>query len=85
MMDMMNGGMGSMMAVLVIFWAVFGLVLLALAVAALVWLVRALRRQSDSQQARSRLSPDEELDRRYATGELSREQYLQTKADLTHA
>ncbi len=73
------------MAFLIVFWVVFGLVLLALAVAALVWLVQALRRQSETDRARSRPSPDEELNRRYASGELSREQYLQSKADLTHS
>jgi uncharacterized membrane protein len=68
MMDMMNCGMGGMMAFLIIFWVVFGLVLLALAVAALVWLVQALQRQSETDRTRSRLSPDEELNRRYASG-----------------
>lgn len=80
-MDMMSGGMGAMMGALFIFWALFGLMLLALAVAALVWLIRALRRPSHRPQR----TATEELDRRYATGELTREQYLQTKADLTHA
>ncbi len=84
MMDMMTGGMGGMMAFLIVFWVVFGLVLLALAVAALVWLVQALRR-SETDRARSRLSPEEKLNRRYASGELSREQHLQSKADLTHS
>ncbi len=84
MMDTMTGGMGGMMTFLIVFWVVFGLVLLALAVAALVWLVQALRRQSETDRARSRLS-SEELNRRYASGELSREQYLQPKADLTHS
>lgn len=64
---------------------VFGLVLLALAIAALVWLIQALRRQSETDRARSRLSPEDELNRRYASGELSREQYLQSKDDLTHS
>ncbi len=85
MMDTMNGGMGGMMAFLIVFWVVFGLVLLALAVAALAWLVQALRRQSATDRVRSSPSPDEELNRRYASGELSREQYLQVKADLTHS
>lgn len=85
MMDMMNGGMGGMMVFLMVFWLVFGLVLLALAIAALVWLIRALRRQSETDWARSSLSPEDELNRRYASGELSREQYLQSKADLTHS
>jgi uncharacterized membrane protein len=85
MMDMMNGGMGGMMVFLIIFWLIFGLVLLALAIAALVWLIRALRRQSQPDPARSNLSPQDELNRRYAYGELSREQYLQSKADLTHS
>lgn len=83
-MDMMNGGMGGMMVFLMVFWLVFGLVLLALAIAALVWLIRALRRQSETDSARPNLSPEDELNRRYASGELSREQYLQSKADLTH-
>ncbi len=82
MMDMMNSGMGAMMAFLIVFWVVFGLVLLALAVAALVWLVQALRQQSQNDPARLLLSPDEELNRRYASGELSRDQYLRSRADM---
>ncbi len=85
MMDIMNGGMGAMMAFLIVFWVAFGLVLLALAVAALVWLVQALRRQSQNDPARSQLSPDEELNRRYASGELSRDQYLQSRADMARS
>ncbi len=85
MMDMMNSGMGAMMAFLIVFWVAFGLVLLALAVAALVWLVQALRQQSQNDPARARLSPDEELNRRYASGELSRDQYLQSRADMARS
>ncbi len=85
MMDMMNSGMGAMMAFLIVFWVAFGLVLLALAVAALVWLVQALRRRSQNDPTRSQLSPDEELNRRYASGELSRGQYLQSRADMARS
>ncbi len=50
-----------------------------------MWLVQALRRQSQNDPARSQLSPDEELNRRYASGELSRDQYLQSRADMARS
>lgn len=78
MMGMMGGGMAGV----VIFWVILGLVLLALASTALIWMVRALHRQDQvPQPPQSR--PTDELDRRYAAGELSREQYLQRKADIS--
>ena len=82
-MEMMGGGMAVVMVLFAIFWILFGLVLFALAVTALIWLIRALRQQGTSEgiSASSRTIADE-LERRYASGELSREQYLQYKADL---
>jgi uncharacterized membrane protein len=80
MMDMMGGGM----AVVVIFWVILGLVLLALASTALIWMVRALHRQDHVPQA-PQSKPTDDLDRRYAAGELSREQYLQCKADISRS
>lgn len=79
--DMMGGGMmgGAMM----LLWLVFALVLLALAVTALVWLVRQVQGRSGASDAPgTRTSAWEELDRRYAAGELGRDDYLQARADL---
>lgn len=74
---MMDGGMmmggGLMMLVMV----VLVLMLLALAVTGIVWFVR----QSDSTGATSS-SAREELDGRYAAGDIDRNDYLQRRRDL---
>jgi hypothetical protein len=57
-MDMMSAGM----AVVVIFWVILGLVLLALASTALIWMVRALHRQDQVPQAPPS-RPTDSLDR----------------------
>lgn len=85
--DMMGNGAGAGFMVL---WMVFGLLLTVLLVVGIVWLVRQVSsnggRPSDHQQP---LSPGsgsgtarEELDRRYARGEISREEYLAIRDDL---
>jgi putative membrane protein len=60
------------------------LVLLALAIAAVFWLVRATtgpdRRPGDAELPRRRGLAV--LEERYARGEISREEFLQKKADL---
>ena len=77
--NMMNGMMGGMM----VLWVLLLLVLIALAVAAVVWLVRSMRRPPPGAQgARSDSGARAELDRRYASGELSREDYVQRRSDL---
>jgi uncharacterized membrane protein len=81
--EMMGGGMAVVMMLLAIFWVLFGLVLFALAVTALLWMVRALKRQNSSPPAASGPRVLDELDRRYASGELSRDEYLQYKSDMT--
>jgi putative membrane protein len=66
------------------FWAAFSVVVLGLIVAGVIWLARTLtatigpgRRPGDqSGGARG------ELDARYARGELTREEYLQRRADI---
>lgn len=81
--DAMNG-MGGWMAGMAILWIVFVLVLLALGVAALVWLVQLIRRGTVQARANPERSDARlELDRRYATGEVSREEYLQRRDDLS--
>ncbi len=77
--DMMDGGMmgGAVMMLLV---ALFVLALTVLAVAAIVWVVRQSRGNSSGSAG---LSPArQELDRRYAVGELNRDQYLERRRDL---
>lgn len=73
MMDggmMMGGGVMMLMTVLLV------LAFLALVVAAIVWLVREGADTGGSSSAR------QELDRRYAAGEVDRDEYLQRRRDL---
>ena len=66
---MMTGWMSGWMAV----WGVLALALVVLAVTATVWLVRQLSRDSTHRDV---------LERRYAAGEIDREEFLQRRADL---
>lgn len=82
---MMGDGMmdGGMMGGMMLLWVVFVLVLLALAVTALIWLIRQLRRPSSpGRSSAGAADAREELDRRYATGELAREDYLRAREDI---
>ncbi len=65
-------------------WMVFGLLVLVLVVAAIVWLVRSMGSSDARSWSRSDRSgsPREELDRRYARGEITREEYRQLRDDL---
>jgi putative membrane protein len=74
MMDGMMGG-GAFMW----FWAVFALLVLALLVVGVVWLVRTL---AGAGPASTLSTARQELDLRYARGELTREEYQQRRADL---
>ena len=74
----MMGGSG-MMGGMVVLWVLFVIVLLALAVTALVWLVRNMSRSgSEPTPQTSR----DELDRRYAAGQIDRDHYLEVRRDL---
>ncbi len=76
---MMDGWMG----VLWLLWALLLVALTVLAVVAVLWLLRNPRRPGRGLHAGPPRSPArEELDRRYATGELSRDDYLQRRRDL---
>ncbi len=76
---MIGFGMGFGLFFLVLIFG--GLILLAL------WLVKALfpdgQKPTGSQSDRQ-LTPQEILDRRYARGELTRDQYERMKSDLTN-
>jgi putative membrane protein len=76
---MWDGGSWAFMWV----WLLFALALLLLTVLGIVWLVRALisDRGGGTRQPVGSAARDE-LDRRYARGELSREEYLQIRQDL---
>ena len=79
--DMMNGGM--MGGGFVWFWAVLWLVVLALLVVGAIWLARTLTRPSSPSGGPTAPSAARaELDLRYARGDLTREEYLQRRADL---
>jgi putative membrane protein len=62
---------GGMMYLAVIAHAVLYLVLLTLAVLGIIWLIRALRTQT------THSNPIDVLQRRYAAGEISDEEYQQ--------
>jgi len=70
---MMDGwGMG--------FGFIFWLVILAVVIAGIVWFVRS---QQDSQRRERRSTALDMLEERYARGDLTREEYLQKKRDIT--
>jgi putative membrane protein len=69
---MMSGWMGSWM----VLWAVLALALVVLAVVATLWLVKHLT-SSGSGSDEQRI-----LERRYASGDIDREEFLQRRHDL---
>jgi putative membrane protein len=84
-----GGGMMAMMGGWMLLWALVGLAVLVLAVLGATWLARRLSpdRREDSLSSPGR--PDEApsaqelLRRRYAAGEIHREEYLRMQRDLT--
>lgn len=80
MMDM--GGMGAAMDMGGwLGWAILGMLLVGIVVAFAVVLTRGRRTEVVSAGAR----PLDELDRRYARGEVDRDAYLQARGDLQQA
>lgn len=73
---MMDGGMMMGGGVMMLMMALLVLGFLVLMIAAIVWLVRQGTGTGGSSSAR------EELDRRYAAGEVDRDEYLQRRRDL---
>lgn len=70
--DMMSGWVGSWLAL----WAVLALALIVLAVVATVWLVKHLSGSGSGSDDR-RI-----LERRYASGDIDREEFQQRRDDL---
>jgi putative membrane protein len=82
LMTAMGGGMmdGGMMGGFEWFWAILWVVVLALLVAGAIWLARTLTRPPNPPSGPGPARA--ELDLRYARGDLTREEYLQRRADL---
>ena len=80
MMDggMMGGGMMLGMGAVMVLWALLGLALLVLAVVATLWLAK---RMSPGPSGSSE-GPEEVLRRRYAAGELDRDEFLRMQSEL---
>lgn len=76
----MNGmpGMGPWIMLL---WGLFTLALLVLVILAIIWLVRSLMAGSGDGRG-DRDGTEEILRRRYAAGEISREEYKRLREDL---
>lgn len=88
---MWDGTMSGWAWLMMLPWLLFSVALLVLVVLAVVWLARNLGSGSPrggepgaSPQPGSR-SAREELDVRYARGELTREEYVQARRDLEGA
>ncbi|MDP9406657.1 MAG: SHOCT domain-containing protein [Actinomycetota bacterium] len=74
MMNMMAGMMGGWM----LLWALVGLALLALVVVATIWLAKRVSPSSSASEG-----PDAVLQRRYAAGEIDRDEFLRVQRDLS--
>jgi putative membrane protein len=88
MRDMMGGTMSGAMGAWMIVWVLLGLAVLGLAVAGGVWAARTLAGRETGRQASGAILPPDiaeaqaVLRRRYAAGEITREDYLQAKVEL---
>jgi putative membrane protein len=86
---MMEGGMMGMMGGWMLLWALVGIALLVVAVLAAIWLVkhrsppRPDAVPSAPGQRDEAPSAQELLRRRYAAGEIDREEYLRMQRDLS--
>lgn len=69
---MMSGWMGGWM----VLWGLLALALVVLAVVATIWLIKHLTSSGSSDEHR------QVLERRYAAGEIDREEFLQRRDDL---
>lgn len=76
MMDGMTG-----MWVVMLFWGLFGLALLTLAVLAIVWLVGNLRRNGGNAVI-GRDDAEQVLRREYASGRIDHDEYQHRRANL---
>lgn len=65
------------------FSGIFGLLVLALVIAVVVWLARMIVRPHERESRAERTSATlDVLSQRYARGEINRDEYLQKRADM---
>jgi len=76
------GAMGGFMWVAMLIWAILGIALVVLAIVGVVWLVRQLGRDGQGRRRAAGRSAIEELELRYARGEVDRETFLAIREDL---
>ncbi|MGW8437909.1 SHOCT domain-containing protein [Nocardiopsis sp. NPDC055879] len=77
-------GMGMGMMPWMLLWGLVGVALLVLIVVGIIWLIRQLASGTSGSSAREvPLTPArQELDRRYAAGEIGREDYQRLRAEI---
>jgi putative membrane protein len=76
------GAMGSFMWVAMLFWTILDIALVVLVIVGVVWLVRQLVRDGRGGRRIASRTAIEELELRYARGEVDRETYLAIREDL---
>ncbi len=76
------GAMGGFMWVVMLIWAILGLALIVLAIVGVAWLVRQLGRDGRGSRRLADRTAIEEVERRYARGEVDRETFLAIREDL---
>jgi len=76
------GAMGGFMWVAMLIWTVLGIALVVLVIVGVVWLVRQLGRDGHGRRRPAVRSAIEELELRYARGEVDREAFLAIREDL---
>ena len=76
------GAMGGFMWIAMLIWAILGIALVVLVVAGIVWLVRQVAQGGQERRRHKGRSAIEELEQRYARGEVDRETFLAAREDL---
>jgi putative membrane protein len=76
------GAMGGFMWVAMLIWTVLGIALVVLVIVGVVWLVRQLGRDGQGRRRPATRTAIEDLELRYARGEVDRETFLAIREDL---
>lgn len=76
------GAMGGFMWVAMLIWVILGVALVVLVIVGVVWLVRQLAQGGQGRRRLPGRTAIEELEQRYARGEVDRETFLAIREDL---
>ena len=76
------GAMGGFMWVGMLIWAILGIALILLVIGGVAWLVRQPDRNGRSRRRLAERTAIEELELRYARGEVDRETFRAVREDL---